>query len=276
MKRAAHRLSQWTVPVAAIAAIIAAATARADDENKQTPTVEACGLRIVGQGYGEGPDMRPFNWTPGVSMVLRIVNPSGGLIGFDSDASKIESFVDDKGTDLLKSDETYMPVGFSSSDDLSEDGKAALIEVDGGTPPAHGTREIHLKGVAVFVVATEKKTFTQKDVKLAADTEIKAGEISFVISKVGKPDWGDEPLEVTLKASTDLTSVAGVRFLDADGKEIESSVSSEMSMSFNESVTVERGYKLARKVDTATIEVTCWMNLEKVNVPVDVTTGVGF
>ena len=141
--------------------------------------------------------------------------------------------------------------------------------------PADGAREIKAKGTMVFTAASEKKTFTQTGVQLKAGVMIEAGPIPFKITKTGKPDWGDEPLQITLEAKQDTDRVASVRFLDGGGNEIQSSDAGGGSMRFGDSLTIEKSYNLGKIVDTVTVEITYWMDMKAIEVPFDVTATVG-
>lgn len=249
-------------------------TAFAEDGASKTE-LTACGLRVVPKPYEGNDMMRAFNAFEGTSLAILVHQPSGGLISFDSDASKIESFTDDKGKDLLKSSSDFGMPALPMSPDFSEDGKAVIIEVNGGQTPAKGATSLNVKGKLIFKAATQKKSYTHKDLELKADAKVNAGPIEMTIGRAGKPEWGEEPLEIVLQAKKRLDEIASIRFLDADGKEIESSPSGSMTMAFGDDVSVERSYALTKKVDKVTVEISYWTDMKDLEVPLDLTASLG-
>lgn len=256
--------------------LLLASDARAAGEVDSPPpiTVETCGLRVVAPTSEGAGDLRAFNQFAGTTVALQVVRPSGGLISFDRDASRLEIFADDRGTNLLVK-KGFMSPGFGAWTRISDDGRVAMLEVNGGALPSSGARQIDIKGNLVFKVATEKKTFQQKKVSLTAGTKIQAGPIAFTIKEVGKPGWGDEPVQITLEAKQEVDSLFSVRFLDDAGREIKSAAASSSRMKMFNSVVVEKSYRLAEKVDSLTIELTYWMDMQTVELPLDLSASVG-
>lgn len=251
--------------------LLAAGSARAGTPDEMT--VAVCGLRVVAPGLYDEHETRAFYQDPGVTVVLRVVRAAGGLIALDEAASEIQAFADDKGTVLFK------PEGFSKSPlgswpKVTAGGKVAVIEIEGNQRPAAEARQIQLKGKLALKVATEQKVYPAK-VKLAAGTKIEAGPVPFTIKEVGKPEWGDAQLQITLHATQNLDALAGVRFLDADGTEIESSESGSMTMTTNDEVQIDQSYDLAKAVDELTIELTYWTDMHTVTVPFEKTFSIG-
>ncbi|MAE67691.1 MAG: hypothetical protein CMJ18_25840 [Phycisphaeraceae bacterium] len=265
--------------ILAVALVLAVAPASArsrPDPSAGATQLSVRGLRIVGAPYGDDQTMRPFNYFPGTTLSALVVHSSGGLIELDDDASKITSFVDSRGTNLLEGEDRFGRAGLGMFPSFSEDGKAALIEINGPATPARGATSISAEGALTFRVATRKKTFSQSNVALAAGTQIKAGPFTFKLTETGKPDWGEEPLQITLEAKQDLGALAEVRFKDADGKLIESKSGGSMRSSSFGNVTVQSAYRLARKVESVTFEIDVWADMRTVKVPFAAKTSVGF
>lgn len=238
-------------------------------------SVEVRGVRVVGPGYGsEGEELRPFNWSKGVTLALLVSVPEGGIIEFDDEACEVTKLVDDKGTDLFVP-ATFSSPGFSSFDSVSADGKAVLVELNGGGIPAKGAKSITAKGTMAIRAGKSQKSYKAENVPVKMDAKVEAGDIPMVITTVGKPDWGDNPLRISLQATQDVSNIARIRFLDADGTEIESSQSGRMSMSSFDSVQVTTDYDLAKKVETVTVEVTYWTDLRTLKIPFDLTVPAG-
>jgi hypothetical protein len=233
------------------------------------PTVEARGLRIVGKGYAAEPDMtRPFNWSPGTTISALVVLPKGGLISVVDKESKLTHYADNKGTDLLKAKGKFSrPRISANSFNISKDKKACVIEIQSPGLPA--------KGIVTFKTGSTKKTFTQKNIAVKAGTKIDAGPVKFTILKTGKPQWGNAPLSVTLKATQDISNIDKMRFLDAAGKVIKTSGGGTMTSRNFGNFNVEKNILFPAKATSFTIEITYWMDAKTVKVPFKLTTSLG-
>ena len=244
-------------------------------------TVEAQGLRIVKPPAGGNDRLRAFNWFPGISVSLLVTAPQGGLLEIDRKASQVTAFTDDKGKDLTKPEDEkqrfHRKVEFSMSPNISEDGKLCVTEVSAPAVPTKGATLLTVTGKLTLVTATRKEDFTAQSVALKAGSQIEAGAIPFTVKEVGKPKWGGDKdsWSVTLEAKQDLASIAGIKFFDTAGKEVEAKRSSSSSMRFGTNVTITQSYRLKSKLDTAKVVVSYWMDMKKVTVPVDLKVGLG-
>jgi hypothetical protein len=264
-----------------LAVCAAGLTLYAANETREV-NVEVRGLRVVGEAYGDSMQgLRAFNWSKGTSLALLAVFPEGGIISFDSEASKLERFGDDKGTNLLeepKSGESTFfqsKPGFGMMASVSEDGKACMIELDSPAVPAKGAARIDASGSLVFKCGSKKKTFTHENVAFKVGTKVEAGAVPLEVTKVGEPEWGDDPLQITLKATQDMSKVAAIAFFDGNGNAIESSDAGWTSMRSFNVVSIEKSFNLKKKVDSATIAVTYWVDMRDEEIPFKVTASLG-
>jgi hypothetical protein len=274
MKVAGPRPATTLAALAALLAPWGFASGPTTPEQPPAASVEVAGLRVVKPGYEGKQELRAFNWHEGTTVALLVTRPGGGLIGFDDDASAVQSFVDDQGRNLLVKAGFSQP-GFSSFANISADGKAAMLEVGGGAIPTQGARELRIRAKAVFQVASQKTTAKQTGIAARKGSKVQAGPVTLEIEKVGKPEWGSEPFAIVFKAKQELGAIASVRFLDASGKEVESSTGGTMTSRFGDAIDVQREYKLERKVDTFAIEIAYWTDLRAEEIPVDVSVSVG-
>ena len=90
---------------------------------------------------------------------------------------------------------------------------------------------------------------------------------TFTVDKVGKPEWGDEEFEVTLKCKKDYQEPASVKFVDEDGNEQEADRSGSMRMGIGKMVNIEVSYKAKKKMTKGKLVIEYWKDLEKVSVP---------
>ena len=257
-----------------VLALLSLSAARAGEDEVK---VEVSGLRIVAPV--EDAAVRAFNWSPGTSVALLVKSPAGGLIQFDSKDSALSKFTDDKGNDLLakpaKPSTFFGTIGFSLFSKISADGKACALEVNSPSVPAKGSAAIKLEGVIALLTATQKKEHVLKDVPIRDGSKVNAGNLELTIQKVGKPEWGDEPLSLAFRATKELDEVAEIRFFKADGTEIKSRSTGSSKMGVLGSMTVEWYYNLAEKADAATIKVFVWTDLQKKKVPLSLSVDVG-
>ena len=244
-----------------------------------TAKVTVQGLRVVREGYGGdewgNTELKPLNaHEKGTTLAFLVVMPNGGLIDLDEDASKVNAFTDNTGKNLLEKRQFGEP-GFGDFLEISEDGKACMIDIEGGGIPSKGAMGIKASGTLAFKTATQKKDFMQKDVPFIVGSKINAGFVSFEIAEVGKPEWGDAQLEINLKTQQDISAVAEIKFLDATGQEIESNLSSWGSMGFGNRMTYQQSYTLAEKVNGGTILVSIWTDMKTQTIPFNINTGLG-
>lgn len=241
---------------------------------KASPRFEVVGLRIVAAPPKGHDDLRAFNQTPGVTIAVLLRQPAGGLIAIETDDSKLEALRDDTGGDLLAGDDSYFGP-FGSFPDISDDQTLAMFEIAGPGLPAANARSITAKGVLKVKQASKSAKARTENVSLAPETKFEVGGYSFVITEVGKSEWSEAKLSLTLQTKQDINAVRAVRFFDADGAEIEADIEGSSSMRFGGDATYEVGYGLAKKVANATIEIDVWQDLKTVDLPFEISSGIG-
>ncbi|HEY2084093.1 MAG TPA: hypothetical protein VGI88_15025, partial [Verrucomicrobiae bacterium] len=104
----------------------------------QTPPgwkVQVTGVRVVAPAPEGNDKLRAFNWFPGVTVALLVTAPEKSIISVSKDSSKITSFTDDKGTDLLAPEAgTVDYSSWFNSDSAAE--KSVSVEVKASGQPA--------------------------------------------------------------------------------------------------------------------------------------------
>ena len=114
---------------------------------------------------------------------------------------------------------------------------------------------------------------------VALDAAPLVREIAASAYRAGSPlveaVWGDEPLQVDITSKASLQAVKSVKFLDGDGKEIESHSNGSSRESFGNDVTWSLSFTLKQKVDKATVVIESWADAKKVFVPVIVKVKLG-
>jgi hypothetical protein len=220
----------------------------------------------------------PFNtFSQGTALAL-LVESATSMIKFDEEASKIDSFTDDKGNDLLvKAKGSFQNVGFGSFPKISEDGRSALLEISGGGVPAPGSSTVNAKGTLVFQMASQKKAIKSAPFELKKGTPVKVGDIELKVQSAGKPSFGEDALEVEFQTGDKaVTMLAGVKFYDAAGKELESQGAGSSSMGFGNKYTYGRSYSLKEAVKgKVVLEFEVWTDLKEAKLPFSIAAGVG-
>ncbi len=197
----------------------------------------------------------------------------------NKDESKLTSFVDDKGTNLLESKTKKKSRygrrgGIDSWPKISKDGHSLQFSISGPGTPASGAKEILVKGKIVVELGGGEKTAEQKDVELRIGSEIKAGPAPMIISKLGK-GWGKWKFQIELETGSAYKAIKKIAFFDEAGKEIESNKSGWSSSGSKEKKKYNLTYNLLKMVNKVTVKITYFSKLEKIAVPIDRKIGVG-
>lgn len=237
-------------------------------------TVQVRGLSVLAEVTEETEQLRPFNSFARTAIVLLANMPEGGMISFKADESSVETFADSTGANLAP-DNGNIFSEFRTQ--FSKDRKNAIIQMESDKSPAKGAKNIVIKGKLVFMQATETNTYMQANVALKEGVEFKLGPLEFKIVKAGKPDWGNDPLELGLESSQPAELLKGLRIKDADGKIVrynEGGYSRTYGPN-NEPITTTN-FRLTKNIETATLEADVWGDAKAVELPFEATITLGF
>lgn len=229
------------------------------------PQISAVGLRIVGLGLGaSGSELKPFNESPGTTVALAIVAPKGiGIVDIDDHGSKLDAFTDDKGQSLLEEGR------IGPFPHITEDGSAALAEVEVRARPSAGATSVSVQGTITMTLAGGTKPFKAANVKLDANQTFKIGTTTLTISD---PKVQEDRTEFTVNLPRALlTSIREIHFYNAKNEPIEAT--RRGSGYFNEKAELELAAKTTDKA--ITIEFEIWQNLKTAKYPFNVQAGLG-
>ena len=247
----------------------------------QEPTVRVAGVQVIRETVGEdfGNKLVPFNThEKGSSLALIVAAGAGKIIALDDEASKVQSFVDDKGTNLLAGESRFGRDGFGPFPKVSEDGKAGMMEVRGSGAPAAGATKLRLKGSIAVVTGSKTEAVKSTPFLLKEGSKVSVGNIELTVEKVGKPDFGDHALEVTVSTSNnEIKTIADVKFLDENGGEVEVESTGSSSSGFNGQFDYQKSYGLSKNLDgkKVVLQFEVWTDLEEKVIPVDITASLG-
>ena len=214
---------------------------------------------------------------PGTSVFVRIAKPDKQIVSVDEKACKLAAFTDDKGTDLAKAPKSRSPFGASwlgLGTDIGDDGKTCLIEIRSQGTPAAGARQLKIRASIVLRCGGEVKTAEARDVALAKGAKIAAGPVPMEISKVSK-GRGDAKLEIEIKSSKSFETIKGLTFATGAGKVIKHRKTGSGRSGWGGKYTYTRTYLLYEEVRAVLVKVEYYDKIEKLSVPIDLTTGVG-
>lgn len=212
-----------------------------------------------------------FGQNAGTKMTFQVKRPGSVLLEVDKDASKLESFTDDKGAALGDPKEWLW--AFLHVDDA--DKTKGTFEVQSKKAPAPGASRIRLAATVAVRVGTDLRTAEVKDVAFVKGTEVLSPAMPFRIGKCGKPQWGDAAMSVDLEADRDFDAIESMEFLAPDGRVIQSSNLGTSGMTFNGKGSYTRTMGLKEKVTAATIRVRWYAKVESVPFRIDGEFGLG-
>jgi hypothetical protein len=255
--------------VAVLAAFSAAAA-----QDVQKPTLKVMSFHVTkpdgpvakadARADGRGPG---FDRDRGTRVVVRVEVPGRQLLNIDTKASKVESFTDDKNTDL-----TVAPAGGPPTKLLEVERGAIRTrpsELTFHAPacPAGGATKVRIKGSLIVVVGKDEKDVEKKD--FAGDADLGFGTVTEQKGGFGGGTVayeGDKPLK-------------SVSVTDADGKTVACTLSAgnpfgkaakqsayRYTIRPNERGTTLRG----------TLRVKYFDGTEEITIPVDLEVGPGF
>jgi hypothetical protein len=229
------------------------------------PQISVAGIRVTGLGLGaNGTELKPFNESPGTTVAIAILAPKGtGIVDIDDHASKLDAFNDDKGQSLMEEGRV------GPFPHITEDGTAALIEVEVRARPSAGASSVSVQGSVAMTLAGGSKPTRAANVKLDANATFKMGATTLTISD---PKVEDDATQFTVNLPRSLlTTVRDIRFFDTKNQPIEGH--RRGSGYFNEKAELELEAKTKDKV--ITIEFELWQNLKVAKFPFNVTAGLG-
>lgn len=181
-------------------------------ENGEFKSIRLAGLRMVTEAEDSG--VRPFNWSPGVTLAF-IAELPGSVISADD--GEITTFLLENDQNMLSSNKYDRK---PKSIDISDDGKWLKFEVESDQFPELGGITItELTGEVICMAADGSEVVDLGFKKIAPDEE---GTVHGAkVLKVGEHSYQDDKFEVEIRLELSRDMIKEVKFYDADGVEIE-------------------------------------------------------
>jgi hypothetical protein len=204
---------------------------------------------------------KPFHSDNGTRIVLWVKMPAGqGLIEIDEDASLLQNFGDDKGTNIGGK--------FGSFPEEFKDGSGGDIEIASSGFPAPTAPALVADGSVAMTVATGTRKTRVANVRLQDDAKFTFGRTPITISDVGTED-DTQKFTFHLPRQV-MTGIKNVAFFDAKGAPLEGHRTSSGYMNDN----AEMGFSVKTAAKTLTVEFEAWQGQRTIKVPFKVRTGL--
>ncbi len=270
-----------------LAALVVAFPALTQAQSKPSVEIELAGIQVVHQGIDSKEQFvgsYPFNaMQKGCRLALILKSTDKRIIDIDIARSKLEAFIDSTRQSLLneKPDPKNFghQDGFDSFPKVAEDGKVAVVTIVGSKLPKKEATKLGAKGELVIQLASKTENKKSPATKLEKGQKLTVGDIKLSISEVGKPQFfaSEFEFEVALASSNKaFDNVAAIKFLDSDGKEIESGWTGDGSVGFGDNFTYTKNFGLKKApMGNVTVELELWTDLKEEKIPFAFTAGFG-
>ena len=234
-------------------------------------------LKVVAPDGGK--DNRSYCWKPGVTVSVTYAPTAGKIVKFNENDSKIDTFTDDKGTDLMAgppSQDPFNKPGINYMSTGSEGGESSIIlDLKSSGQPAKGAATFTITGKLNLQIVASTNQFTADNVAIKTNASFSLGDLPVVISEAGtnQNPWAAKEYHysITISSLRDMDSISTLDFYDAQGHKVDA-LKRSWGGGFLGSMIQ---YDLKQNLDHAKIVATCWQRLQTIDVPFTVKTGAG-
>ena len=248
----------------------------AADESNQT-NFQVVALMVVAPAGGT--DSRNYCWKTGVTVSVLYAPTDGKIVDFDQNESKLVSFTDDKGTDLMAappSTDPFNKPGISGMLPQANGGASSIVfDLKASGQPAKGATSFNITGKASLEIAGGTNQITVENVAIKTNSVFSLGDLPLMISEAGtnKNVWGskDYPYSVTFSSLRDMKNISSMEFFDAAGNKVAAEKRSWGGGPLGYMIQ----YDFKQLVDRARIVATCWKDLKTIELPIAVKATAG-
>lgn len=260
-------MNRWAIlTVIVLAPIASAQEKKAAFDQRWTPTSITVGMPIPA-----GEKMRLLREpVEGTSVAALLELPLRFIVDLDPTQSKIESYTDDKGTNLLKADGIRIGAPDIGPSDFASAGSNAKIVFRARGVPAPGATRIKIKGKVAIAVGKDEKGAEQKNVSLKKGVDLEIGSIKL-------PDR-DRPGSFLFNSATyrGTRPLKSVIFLDDKGDEIAHRQNTSSILRNTAKGEFTTLFSFTRAVDQCSVRAFYFDTVETVIIPVELDVGLGF
>ena len=232
------------------------------------PIVQLAGLRIVGPGHGlNGTELRAFQQQSGTTLALLVQIPeSKKIVDLDDSKCSLLEFTDDCGHNMLDG------VDWSGFPKISKDGRLALIEVTSKGRPSQDASRLFAKGTLQLRLASAESTEKIEKLPLKVGTRVNVQQEVIQVMKVQAENEG---LTLVLQISQKFeNNLKDVRFYAANGNLVD--IWGRGSFTFGNASQMEYNIDTKSIPETLRVEIDLWQEMEILNLPFEIESGVGF
>jgi hypothetical protein len=210
-----------------------------------------------GQSYVPGTDA-------GLQIYLRVSLPKNTILKVDGDKTSLK--VKDSANKELATDDNFM--SFKAS--IGDDKHSAVVPIQCTDFPSAGSTSLTVFGEATLSCGADEKTETVS-VTIKEGNELKLGPVTAKVTQIGDGFQPDRK-SVELESKVSFDQIESLVFLDATGKEIETSPGASFSSG---NISYSQGFQFAgNPSDIAKAKISYFQKIESVKVPVDVKFGM--
>jgi len=234
---------------------------------EEKPTVQLAGLRVVGPGYGlNGTELQAFYQQSGTTLALVVqTHNNKKIVDVDDTKCSLVEFADDRGHNLLDG------VDWGGFPKISKDGHLALIEVTSKNRPSQDASRLLAKGTIHLRVAASESTEKIENLKLEVGNKVNVRQEVIQVMKVKEENDG---LTLVLQISREfLNNMKDIRFYTADGNPVE--IWGRGSFTFGNASQMEYNCNIKSTPEALRIEIDLWQDLEILNIPFEIGSGLG-
>ena len=234
----------------------------------EKPAVQLAGLRVVGAGYGlNGSELRAFNQQSGTSLELIVQAPKNKkIVEVDKSKCSLLEFTDDRDQNLLDG------ISWGAFPEISKDGQLALIEVTSKNRPYQDATRLFARGTIHIRVAASEITEKIENIKLEVGAKANVQQEVIQVMKVQNKNEG---LILGLQINRKFVdNMKDIRFFTKGGDPLE--IWGRGSFTFGNVSQVEYNVDTKSTPETLKIEIDLWQELETLDIPFQIESGVGF
>lgn len=232
------------------------------------PAVKLAGLRVVGPGYGlNGTELRAFNQQSGLSLALIVQAPKNRkIVEVDDSKCSLMVLTDDRGHNLLDG------IDWGGFPKMSKDGHLALIEVTSKSRPSKNASRLRAKGTIHLRVAASQRTEKIENLKLQVGTRAYVQQNIIQVMKVQEENDG-LTLVLQIKRAF-MNNLKDIRFYTAGGNPVD--IWGRGSFTFGNASQMQYNLDLKSVPEALIVEIDLWQELETLNIPFEIDSGLGF
>lgn len=232
-----------------------------------TPTIKAVGMNIgLADPDSEYGGSYVLGRSAGIEITFMVEDKNSffvSVIDEGKEKSDLSLVVDGKKLDNTNS---FSRIGFMSS--ISDNGQRVTVPVSATQLPPKGATSVKVTGKLVLMAGADEKT-DKVSFKVAVGETVQLGPISTKISSVDEYDFGETVTNIAFETNQSMDVISSLKFLDENGKELETNSGGSSSFGFGDQMTYMRAFQVAGKPTALTAQVKYFGSTQTLTVPVD-------